>query len=271
MPKTIHFLSGLPRSGNTLLSALLNQNPDFYSSPISPLSENIYSLYRNYNYEAVQRNEENYVRHTKALQNYSQSFYADVKQDIIFDREKDWATPPNLFLIKEFITDKPKVIFTVRNLLEVLASMITINRELYLMEMRNFELGAKYYLTENDALCEYLMRPMALVDKSLLAMANAMSEDNSETFHIVQYKDLVKNPEQSMKDIYKFLDLSYYPHNFANIKKVENDNDAAVGLSPDTHHVRKSITPSEIDPHSFFSPYILDKYSNIDFARKADR
>jgi sulfotransferase len=37
--KTYHFLAGLPRTGNTLLSSILNQNPTIYSSPLSPVSE----------------------------------------------------------------------------------------------------------------------------------------------------------------------------------------------------------------------------------------
>jgi sulfotransferase len=34
----IHFISGLPRSGSTLLSALLRQNPRFSAGVTSPLS-----------------------------------------------------------------------------------------------------------------------------------------------------------------------------------------------------------------------------------------
>ena len=39
-------LSGLPRTGSTLLSAILNQNPDIYSSPLSPMVQ-ILSNYDN--------------------------------------------------------------------------------------------------------------------------------------------------------------------------------------------------------------------------------
>ncbi|NBP58534.1 sulfotransferase, partial [bacterium] len=35
--KKYYFISGLPRSGSTLLSAILNQNPRFYSGPNSPV------------------------------------------------------------------------------------------------------------------------------------------------------------------------------------------------------------------------------------------
>ena len=37
MTKKYYFMSGLPRSGSTLLSTLLNQNPEIYSGPSSPV------------------------------------------------------------------------------------------------------------------------------------------------------------------------------------------------------------------------------------------
>jgi len=36
--KTFHFISGLPRSGSTLLSAILRQNPRFYAGMTSPVA-----------------------------------------------------------------------------------------------------------------------------------------------------------------------------------------------------------------------------------------
>lgn len=35
--KTYHFLSGLPRSGSTVLASILNQNPEVYVTPTSPM------------------------------------------------------------------------------------------------------------------------------------------------------------------------------------------------------------------------------------------
>jgi sulfotransferase len=37
-PRTYHFISGLPRSGSTVLSAILRQNPRFHASISSPVS-----------------------------------------------------------------------------------------------------------------------------------------------------------------------------------------------------------------------------------------
>jgi hypothetical protein len=35
----LYFLVGLPRSGSTLLASLLNQHPDVFASPTSPLMD----------------------------------------------------------------------------------------------------------------------------------------------------------------------------------------------------------------------------------------
>jgi len=37
MQKQFHFLSGLPRTGSTVLASILSQNPDIYVSASSPL------------------------------------------------------------------------------------------------------------------------------------------------------------------------------------------------------------------------------------------
>ena len=42
--KTYYFMAGLPRSGSTLLSSILNQNPKLYSGPSSPVLSTMYVI-----------------------------------------------------------------------------------------------------------------------------------------------------------------------------------------------------------------------------------
>ena len=44
MQKTFHFMAGIHRSGSTLLSAILNQHPEIYSSPQTELVSMLYEL-----------------------------------------------------------------------------------------------------------------------------------------------------------------------------------------------------------------------------------
>ena len=82
MDKTYHFLSGLPRSGNTLLSAILNQNPDIYSSPLSPVSGFMWDYRSSYQVEQINRNKENRLRADKVLNSFIENFYNDIKKKV---------------------------------------------------------------------------------------------------------------------------------------------------------------------------------------------
>jgi sulfotransferase len=86
--KKYYFLTGMPRSGNTLLSAILNQNPKFYSSPLSPLSEQLFQIESSLSSETGLRNQENSKRTVNTLNKYTDIFYSDVNKEIIFDYSK---------------------------------------------------------------------------------------------------------------------------------------------------------------------------------------
>lgn len=267
MDKTYHFLAGLPRSGNTLLSAILNQNPDIYSTPLSPLPTLMWEYGRSCFYmEQTNRNVENKDRADKFLSSFISNFYADVKQSIIIDRDKDWGTPNNLTLIKKYITPTPKIIFTVRDILEIIASFIRMNPDYLINAAIDSSAYINNYRSTQDALAEYLMASNGDIDKALLSLASAFYSENKGIFHIVEYNDLVLKPEKTMSGIYKFLELPDYKHDFNSIEKVESDNDAVLGLPEDLHNVRKSLSNSSTST-DILSDYIKHKYSNMEFWR----
>ena len=44
--KRIYYLAGLPRTGNTLLSSILNQNPKIHMTPNSMLCQMAWNIYQ---------------------------------------------------------------------------------------------------------------------------------------------------------------------------------------------------------------------------------
>jgi sulfotransferase len=263
----IHFLAGLPRSGNTLLSAVLNQNPSIYSSPLSSLSTGINELDFILKSEFCIRNKENLTRGTNALNNYAESFYSDVEESIIFDREKNWCSPDNLNLIRNYITPEPKIVFTVRSITDIIASYIDIKGERLVYEMANHNFNYKHYCSTNDAISEYLMRPKGQIDNLLLSLSYAFRNVNKRNILIVEYDDMVNDMPSVMKKIYNFIGEPQYEHDFTDIKKLEVDDDLGVNDPADLHKVRNSISPSEIKASNLLSDYILDKYKNANFWR----
>jgi sulfotransferase len=268
MDKTFHFLAGLPRSGNTLLSSIFNQNPDIYSSPLSPLPSFLWDIASNLDdREHIARTESNKQRTQNFLLSFLDNFYKDVNKPVIIDREKAWGTPDNLELIKKYITPNPKIIFTVRDILEILASFSNLDFNFWKNQAENNNYFAANYRSREDLICEHLMATNGMIDKALLSLAPAFWEENKGIFHIVEYRDLIDKPEETMSKIYAFLEMPSYDHDFTNIKKAEEDNDEAVGLPKTLHDVRKSLSDS-ITNTDMLSDYVKHKYSNMEFWRE---
>jgi sulfotransferase len=268
MNKTINFLSGLPRSGNTLLAAILNQNPAFHVSPLSPLSSVLYEMdkIKNIN-ENCLRTESNKDRIETLMKSTAQSFYKDVNQRIIFDRDKTWGTPYHINLITEYINPQPKIIFTVRDINDIIASFIALRPSSFVEEYESGSFYMNYYKRFEDGFAEYLMRPNGQIDNALCSLSSSLNDKFSDFFYIVEYKDLVRDPEKTINSIYNFLDIEPYAHDFLNIKKIESDDDDKVGFPEATHFVKDSIKPSCIDAKNVLSEYTYNKYSDMEFWR----
>lgn len=267
MNKTYHFLAGLPRSGNTLLSALLNQNPAIYSTPISPVSTYMWDFFNSIEaQEPVNRNVENKIRSEIFLCSFLDNYYKEINKPVVIEREKMWGTPANLNLIKKYVTPNPKIIFTVRDILEILASFVRFDAQYLKDEIFDNSYFMSNYRSPEDTLCEYLMMQNGIIDKGLLSLASAFYPENKSIFHIVEYSQLTLNPRETMAEIYKFLEMPNYEHNFNKIEKVEQDNDDALGFPPDLHDVRQSLSQSSTSL-DILSEYIKQKYSNMEFWR----
>lgn len=268
MNKTYHFLAGLPRSGNTLLSAIFNQNPEIYSTPLSPLPSYLFDFANVYSTtEQSLRNEENKVKSEIFLSSFLDNYYKDVDKPVIIDREKAWGTPANLEIIKHFINPKPKIIFTVRDILEIIASFIKMDADYLKREAIEKNNYISHYRSQKDIICELLMSANEDIDKSLLSLASAFYPENKGMFHIVEYRDLVSKPEETMNKIYDFLEMPHYSHNFKKIEKLEKDNDEIIGAPKNLHDIKKSLSKSSTDT-DILSDYIKHKYSNMEFWRK---
>jgi sulfotransferase len=219
------------------------------------------------NIEQVNRTASNQLRTELFLSSFMDNYYKDVKKPIVIEREKVWGTPDNLALIKNFITPTPKIIFTVRDVLEILASFIRMDAEYLKRDANNANLFVSNYRSEQDVLCEFLMSTNGIIDKPLLSLASAFYPENKGIFHIVEYNDLVLKPEETMAKIYDFLEIPNYEHNFNKIEKAEQENDEALGLPKDLHEVRKSLSQSSTSL-DVLSDYIRHKYSNMEFWRE---
>jgi len=267
MQKTYHFLAGFHRTGNTVLSSILNQNPDIYSSPLSPATEYLWVLSNAFDTSENSKRMSDKTGSLNLLSNLLPSMYEHINKPVIIDRDKNWATPDNFDLLKTYINPNPKIIFTVRPVLEIITSFIMVEGDAIRNQMYSSRWWYKGYLSETDNMCEYLMKPQGSLDSSLTSISTICNPKNEGMFHIVEYDDLVEKPQEVMNGIYSFLELESFTHNFNSIEKKEIDNDVILGFSEDLHKVRKTLSKQSVKPEEVLSPYIINKYSGMEFWR----
>jgi sulfotransferase len=230
------------------------------------MSTILYNTWSELNDEYNVRNEKNKKRTETLISSSLNLFYKDVTKPIVIDREKAWGTPGNLNVLKNYVTPKPKIIFTVRTITDILASFVSLKGNYLLQDAHEAQYYVENYLTQDDLVCEYIMRHYGDVDKSMLALSSAFVPENAGIFYIVEYENLVNNPEETMSGIYKFLELDDYKHNFSEIIKPEVDMDILLGLPDNLHEVHPVLTQSLTDTN-ILSDYIKNKYSGMEFWR----
>jgi sulfotransferase len=261
--KQFYFLAGMHRSGNTVLSAILNQHPDIYSSPLSPVSEYMWRTYTASNEIEPARSNMYPERSTRLLSRMLENYYEDVDKSTVFDRDKNWAHPANIKMMKNCLDFKPKIIFTTRPIIEIMASFIAIDAITLTRWMHESSFKLDIELPLNDNLCDYLMSENGELTRVLRMIKSIDNPDNAGMIHVVKYGDLLNTPQETMDKIYDFLEIESFQHNFKNIRKIEEYNEAAAGLPKDLHKVRRVLGKSDVRVEDYLTPRSIEKYKDV--------
>ena len=93
MDNGVHFISGLPRSGSTLLAGILRQNPRFHAGMTSPVG----AMYMALETAMSRRNETavfiDDLQRRAVLKGLFDSYYGKIHADkVVFDTNRAWCT-----------------------------------------------------------------------------------------------------------------------------------------------------------------------------------
>ena len=256
--KKIFFLAGLPRAGNTLLASILNQNPDICCTPNSITLEIYKSLFL--------------LKRTDVFQNFPDHRSLDNVLTAVFDNYyKDWnykyiidrgpaGTGANLALVKKHLDPNIKIIFLVRPIIEVLASWIdwaSKTPDSYLRKMG-----------DPTQACHKLMNKDGQIVKELKCMENLLKPKNRRHVYFVDYDEIVFKPKETIDNIYKFLGMPKFKHNFKKFKQVKVN-----GISYDDtmfgkgmHKIKTNgLTKTKRNITNILPEEIIQKYGGIKF------
>lgn len=266
-------MAGLPRSGSTLLSSILNQNPSIHSGASSPVVSCMHAVANMLQKDELYRAYPKPDQAIKMVFNLIDQFYSDIDRPVVIDKNRAWVA--HVPLIENYIQQKAKIICPVRDIDEILASMIMMIRR----NPSNSSLGnnfidaplLKLNLPVNDQnRCNFIAGPQGILGNSLGAIMDGVRAGFLDRMLFVEYKDLTSNPEQSMRNIYEFLEEPNFNHDFANIENINKENDVDVYGLKDMHHVRKELKANEINPRDILPVSVLERCHDMDIWRRPE-
>lgn len=227
--KQLVALSGLPRTGSTLLTSILSQNPTIAAGPNSPLCQLAWDLAVSAERAAAEQMAASGRTVPQLLRQFATAFYADTTQPIVVDKCRSWTLEPNMKMLRAMTPD-PKVIVMVRPLEQVVASLVAARSS------AGWQGDIERQLMRDGS--EPIMRSLAGVEWARM--------NNSGEFLFVEYDDLVDQPEHTLARIYQFCGWAPFAHDFGNITNPTPEPDAIYGIDG-FHDVRPTLGRRTID------------------------
>lgn len=257
--KKFFFMSGMQRSGSTLLGSLLSQNPDIYVSPTSPVldflcvSEGMLNdLAKQYTYEERKVGE-------SLHRNTFDNFYNHIDRPYIIDKHRGWTR--NLNTVKMFRENNPKVIATYRPIAEVVTSFIKLAD-------KDPENAIDANLRERNIEVNNFNRAKFVWEEWTYEIYDSLRHglnNNRESIYVVHYKKLVDNPLQELYNIYDFLELDRYEeHYFDNIVNSLSEQKDEVWGFKGLHDIRSSVSYESNDPKEIIGEDLCQYFAVYD-------
>jgi len=228
MVKQFVALSGLPRTGSTLLSAILSQNPEIHAEGNSAVCQLMWDMQQSVvNSEQIKASNKNVL--DALVRQIPHTYYADVTKPVVVDKCRSWTLPANVEILNRYFDNTPKVIVLVRPLVEIVASFMALHKA-------NGWTNSEMRLLDDGS--EPIMRSLAGVEWA--------RKNNNGEFLFVTYDDLVDDTHGSLHRIYEHCGWQPFAHNLDNIVNQYKENDAVYGLVGQ-HDIRPQISRRTVD------------------------
>jgi len=199
MKKKLSFLSGIPRSGSTVLAAILNQNPQTHVSTTSGLVHALDGLANTWHSAGLlNENDPDRKKLAQTMRGMIDAFYEDTDKPVVIDKGRGWPIPIIMGAMTQVLGHAPKIIATVRPVPDCMASFIRVAKPADLDEFMY-----------SGQLADHLKAAYISLQQGYEAMP--------ENFLFVEYDNLLADPKRELARVHEFLGLAPYDYDFNNI------------------------------------------------------
>lgn len=254
-----HFISGLPRSGSTLLAALLRQNPALHadiSSPVAPLMETLWAAMgagAEHN-ASMQDNDRQAV-----LRAIFDAYYRKrLPARTVFDTNRMWCARMDM-LVEMFPASK--VVCCVREVAWIFDSFERVTRA------NAFTLSRMYSREQAGSVygrVEALAGGGGVVGFALNALREAFYGPHASRLLLVDYEALAREPASTLAYIYDWLELPAFAHDFNDISYDADEFDRNLGV-PGLHKVGRQVR--FVPRPTLLPPELFARFEHDDFWR----
>ncbi|CAI8847527.1 MULTISPECIES: sulfotransferase family protein [Pseudomonas] len=253
-----HFISGLPRSGSTLLSAILLQNPRFHAGMTSPVG----ALFSGVLEQCSAGSEFGAVIDTdmrrRLLRGLFDAYYADkADKPVVFDTNRQWSS--RLPAISDLFP-KAKVIACVRNVAWVMDSLERLYRANPYENTKLF--GDAVERNTVYSRCETLAQRNRLVGFAWAALKEAYYGEHADSLLIVDYDLLTQAPERVLRLVYDFIGEPWFEHDFEHLAYDAPAFDQALGVAG-LHKVKPKVALQS--RRTILPPDLFKQYADLSF------
>jgi sulfotransferase len=276
--KQYFYLAGLPRTGSTILGEILNQNINIHVSPASPLSEVFYDVVTKW-----QQNDNTLkaYKHDDQLPNVLKGIrdgmYKHRPESTIFDKSWAWQMNDPINMARKVLGEEMKVVCTVDNITDCLASFIMLIRSNpdYTSFIDELLISENRPLTDENR-CAVMMDPN--VPTTVGFCHNNLKKTylgkNKSNLLLIERADLVAQPVGTIDRIYKFIDCENMSvwgdsetHYFDSISKEITENDGIAYGIPNLHKLSPKLRDRNWSAKEVLGNRLFVKYKNMEFWR----
>lgn len=219
-------LSGLPRTGSTLVSAILDQNPEIHAEGNSAVCQLMWDMQVSCETAANEQLTANNRMDTQdaLVSAIPAIYYKDTTETHIVDKCRSWTLPANMDMLKRYVRDDPKVIVLTRPIDEIVRSFVQLR---------------KANGWQGDLESDLLIPDSEPIMRSLNGVKWAQENNNGE-FLFIEYANLVSDTTEVIASIYEFCEIEPFEHDLKHIENRHPENDLVYGLIGQ-HEIRSTI------------------------------
>jgi sulfotransferase len=258
--KKFNFVTGLPRSGATMVMNILNQNNVVHTEPVSSLYTIIHNIHHSWSNIPANIEHPSNERLRNVLEANFEGYYKTHDKEFIFDKNVMWTA--KIDLLEAIFQTKVKMLCMVRNPAEILTSFERIKRRHSLdLTLADSVVGETSTVASR---AYYYAGPTGAMGSAFNSLKDAVTQGYLDRLLFVEYNKFCNNPKAQMRRIYDFFEIPSHEHDFNHIAQKDIYVEATNKL-PRSHVIKPFVERTTVNCVNYLGLDLFNQFNRDTF------